>query len=334
MDRTTLQLERRLLHLSAGGNLLSAALGLAFAVLTSSRAILLDGLFDVTYFIAALFTLKVARLVHREDDDHFPYGYVFFEPLVNGLKGVLVLGVCLMAFADAFSALLTGGRQIVAGLAMIYGAAATVLCAAISVMLRRKNRVLKSPLIRVDAENWMVNATISACVIIAFGGILVLQRTRWAHLAPYMDPLVVVAVILFSISLPIRMAWQALMELLNRTPSPEIRSQVQRAVAQAASNWPVQELFVRVIQPGRARLVLAHVVLPKEHPVSSPQVLDQLRTETLGRLQMLYPTTILDMIFTADRVWGAPAGPTRAASPTVGSPQEPTVATAKQTSSP
>ena len=83
--------ERGLLMLSAGGNLLSSALGLVFAVLTSSRAILLDGLFDVTYFIAALFTLKVANLVHREDDDHFPYGYVFFEPLVNGIKGVLVL---------------------------------------------------------------------------------------------------------------------------------------------------------------------------------------------------------------------------------------------------
>jgi predicted Co/Zn/Cd cation transporter (cation efflux family) len=46
------------------------------AGLTSSRAILLDGLFDVTCFIAALFTLKVPRVIHREDDDRFPYGYV------------------------------------------------------------------------------------------------------------------------------------------------------------------------------------------------------------------------------------------------------------------
>jgi len=36
----------------------------------------LDGLFNVTRFIAALFKLKVVCLIHREDDDRFPYGYV------------------------------------------------------------------------------------------------------------------------------------------------------------------------------------------------------------------------------------------------------------------
>ncbi len=37
--------ERRFLLLSAGGNVASASLGLVFAVLTSSQAILLDGVF-------------------------------------------------------------------------------------------------------------------------------------------------------------------------------------------------------------------------------------------------------------------------------------------------
>lgn len=317
--------ERRLLMFSAGGNLLSATLGVVFAVLTSSRAILLDGLFDVTYFLAALFTLKVASLVHREDDDHFPYGYVFFEPLVNGLKGVLVLGVCLMALADAVSALLAGGREIAAGLAIVYGGIAAVLCSVISFALRRENRQINSPLIRVDAENWMVNATISACVIVAFSAILFLKHTPWAHLAPYVDPLIVVAVILFSVSVPIHMAWRALMELLNRTPSPEIRDQVRMTVKQVVSEWPVTELFVRVIQPGRARLVLAHVVLPTDESSPSLHACDALRVQTLKRLQALHPTTVLDMIFTADRFWGAPTGVTQSVPPTA-EPSDPSPA--------
>jgi len=314
--------ERWLLIFSAAGNVFSATLGLVFAALTSSRAILLDGLFDVTYFIVALFTLKVARLVQHDDDDHFPYGYVFFEPLVNGLKGVLVLGVCLMALVDAVSALLSGGREVAAGLAMTYGGIAAVLSTAISLMMRRKNEQLNSPLIRVDAKNWMTNAAISTCVIVAFGAILVLNRTAWSHLTPYVDPLVVLGVVLLSVSLPIRMSWQALMELLNRTPSPEIRDQVQRIVEQAVSEWPVQELFVRVIQPGRARLVLAHVVLPKDHRVVELRALDELRTRTLQQLQALHPTTVLDMIFTANRLWGAPTGPSQ---PSLAAPSEPAV---------
>ena len=55
-----------------------AALGLVFSMLIASQTILLDGLFDLTYFITGLFTLKVVSLVHRKDDDLFPYGYRCF----------------------------------------------------------------------------------------------------------------------------------------------------------------------------------------------------------------------------------------------------------------
>ena len=85
--------ERTYLIASAVANLLIAGVGLVVSALSSSQAILLDGVFNLTYFAAGLFTLKVARLVARGDDERFPYSYAFFEPLVNGLKGVLVLGI-------------------------------------------------------------------------------------------------------------------------------------------------------------------------------------------------------------------------------------------------
>lgn len=302
--------ERRLLVLSAVANLASAALGLTFAVLTRSQAILLDGLFDVTYFIAAVFTIKVAALVNREDDERFPLGFVFFEPLVNGLKGVLVLGVCLMAFADAMSALLSGGREIAAGFAMLYGAIAAVLCGAMAMLMRRRNRRIGSPLIRVDAENWTVNGMISACVVLAFGSIIVLSRTPWSWFTPFVDPLIVVTVIAFSISVPVRMAWQALMELLNRTPSQAINTQVREAIERALAGFPVRELFVRVVQPGRSRLVLAHVVFPPDLAIARGlSELDAVRERALRQLQDMHPTTVLDMVFTGHRLWGAPTGP-------------------------
>ena len=58
--------------MSAAGNLVMAAAGIAFATAKASQAILLDGLVDLTDFVAALFSLKVAQLIHREDDDRFP----------------------------------------------------------------------------------------------------------------------------------------------------------------------------------------------------------------------------------------------------------------------
>ena len=193
--------ENRFLKVSAAGNLAMASLGIGFFAVTDSQAILLDGLFDLTYFVAALFTFKVAQLVHREDDDRFPYGYAYFEPLVNGVKGLLVLGVSIMAFADAVGALLTGGRAIAAGFAVVYAVAATLGCAVFALIVRRGADRCESPLLLTDAKNWIVNAAISACVLVAFSSILLLENTEYVHLVPYVDPLVVVSVILISLSL-------------------------------------------------------------------------------------------------------------------------------------
>ena len=44
-----------------------------------------------------LFTLRVARLLARPDDERYPFGYLFFEPLINTVKGLLILGVSAFA---------------------------------------------------------------------------------------------------------------------------------------------------------------------------------------------------------------------------------------------
>lgn len=308
MSNPPARIERRYLLASASGNLLIGCVGLVFSVISSSQAILLDGLFNITYFAAGLFTLKVARLVQRGDDERFPYGYAFFEPLVNGVKGVLVLGISAMALVEAVRALLTGGRPIAAGSAISYALFATVACWLLAFVTHRGAGRTGSPLVRADGENWIVNAAISSAVLVAFLGIFLIRGTPLEYLAPYVDPSVVLVVVLISISVPVRMAWQALMELLNRTPPEEIVQEVSQTVKACVADLPVQKLFVRVIQPGRTRMVLAHVVLPGDFQVETLVALDRVRTITLDRLKAGHLATMLDMVFTADARWGAPEG--------------------------
>jgi predicted Co/Zn/Cd cation transporter (cation efflux family) len=133
-----------------------------------------------------------------------------------------------------------------------------------------------------------------------------IRDTSLDFLVPYVDPIVVLLVVLISISVPVRMAWQALMELLNRTPSPEIVDEVRKIITESTSGLPVEQLFVRVVQPGRTRMVLVHVVLPSDYAPGPLTSLDALRMGTLERLQAAHLATILDMVFTADPKWGAP----------------------------
>jgi predicted Co/Zn/Cd cation transporter (cation efflux family) len=54
-------------------------------------------------------------------------------------------------------------------------------------------------------------------------------------------------------------------------------------------------------------MVMAHVVLPTDFQVEGLPALDTLRAETLKELKSAHLATVLDMVFTADPVWGAPS---------------------------
>ncbi len=298
--------EKRALLFSAGGNVLIGIVGVIFALLSKSQAILLDGLFNLTYLVTGLFTLKVANLVRRGDNDHFPMGYGFFEPLINGIKGMLVLGVSVVAFISAAQALLSGGRSISTGLATGYGVFATIACLTMAIIIRKLIKKTNSPLVRIDGENWMVNAAISSAVLLAFIGIFLVQGTRYEFLAKYIDPALVIVVVIISISIPVRMAWQSLLELLNRAPSRDIVAQVKEVIVEKTGSLPVEEVFVRVIQPGRSRMVLAHVILPIEFQPNTLVQLDDIRDETLTGLKRLHLETVVDLVFTSNRYWGLP----------------------------
>ena len=304
--QTALKLEKRYLIISAIGNVVVACVAVTVAAASSSQAILLDGVFNLTYFATGLFTVKVASLVAGGDDERFPHGYAFFEPLVNGIKGMLVLGVSVMALTGAVQALLAGGRSIAAGMAIAYGVFATITCWTVALLMRRGAKATGSPLVGADAENWIVNAAISSCVLLAFAGIFVLRVFELDAFVPYVDPTVVLGVVLISVGVPVRMAWNALMALLNRAPTRDIVQQVTDVVDSSLAALPVQERFVRVIQPGRQRLVLVHVVLPNDYRPNGLSELDATRAQTYQALSETNVATIVDILFTTDRQWGAP----------------------------
>lgn len=292
--------ERQVLLISALGALTIGLTGIVFASLSSSQAILLDGLFNLSYFAAGLLTLKVAKLLLKGDDEKYHFGYSYYEPLINGLKGLLILGVSIMALIGAVDSLFKGGRVIEPGPAIIYGIIATIVCTTLAIMTRISSHSISSPLIDADAKSWMINAAVSSAVLLTFLCILIIQGTSLHFLVPYIDPILVIIIITISISVPIRMAYMALMELLNRAPSTEVIKEVQSAVEEKTRDLPIKNMSIRIIQPGRNRYVLVHLILPSDLKIEKVSMLDSVRHETLKELEKIYKPVMLDMIFTSD----------------------------------
>ena len=298
--------EKSGLWLSAVAAFVVGGVGIAFALITNSQAILLDGAFNVVYFLAALLTLWVARLAALPDTEEFPLGYTYFEPFMNGIKGLLILGVSLLAIYDSVSALLTGGRTIVVGPAIGYAVFATAACATTALLLRRVHRHSKSPLVGADAASWMVNAAISGTVLLVFGAIPIIEEVGWSTLVPYVDPFLVSVMVTISLFVPIRMAWRALLAMLNRAPAPDLRAPIKKSIDEALGDLPSREIYVRMVQPGRVLILAVHVVLPKDYKVESLAALDDVRNRVEAAVQEHHPLVVVDVLFTASKKWAAP----------------------------
>ena len=306
MDETRmLQAERKGLIYSAVGALVVGCNGVVFAFLTGAQAIMLDGLFNMTYFFTGLFTLKVVGLLLRGDDERFPMGYGFFEPLVNGIKGVLMLGITVMALVGAAEALFSGGRAIQLGLAVVYGVLATIGCWVVALLVEGKARESHSPLVRADALGWVVNAAISSAVLATLLIVFLIRNTALRSFVPYVDPVLVLVIGGIALGVPIRMAWQALMALLNRAPSAEVLQKTRDIVEHSLAEMPVQGLAVRVLQPGRTRMVVVHVLLGTGFR-GGLKTLDDVRGKTAAALRKAYPLSDVDLLFTRDERWHAP----------------------------
>jgi cation diffusion facilitator family transporter len=292
------------LLVSMAAALVLGIFGLVSAVLSNSQAILLDGLFNVAFFVTALFTLRVAALLRRPDDARFPFGYLYFEPLINTVKGLLILGVALFALIDALITLFSGGRQLDLGPALIYAAAATIICGLVMLTLKRTGG--GSPLVEADIGNWSVNAAISAGVFAALVLAALLQRLGMATAAAHVDPVLVGLVVLVSLGVPIRMAGRGLNALLNRAPDAEVVAAIEDRVRGALGDLPLRRLYVRVVRPGRTTYITAHVLLDPSQTRLDVGRADTLRAAIIDALAEAHAPVIVDVVFTAREAFAAP----------------------------
>ncbi len=295
--------ESTALQISAGANLFFGLLGIGFALLTESGAILLDGFFSFIGFGIGLLTLKVSGLVERPDDEWFHFGYAYFEPFLNAVRGLILLAVTGYALVSAIIALLHGGREIVPGWALVYAAIAVAGCFLLAWTQRRAARANESPLLDVDAKAWLMDGVLSLVVAGAFLGALLVQGTRWDPVVDYVDPALVVLLVLLVLPVPLRIVRDNLGELLRVAPDPAIQAEVKHRFAQAVEGQGFRDTRLRMISAGRYFYLLNHIRVGHTFRIQRVGELDELRTDIHAALEDLHPRLVIDTVFTEDERW-------------------------------
>jgi predicted Co/Zn/Cd cation transporter (cation efflux family) len=301
MSDTTV--ERSAFRLSSYGYSAMAVAGLVFAGLTGSGAILLDGAYSLVSFLMVLLAGRVARLVEQPDSDDFHFGYAYFEPLLNTIRGLLILLLVAFGVGSALIAVFSGGRPLNAGMALVYSIIIGTICISLSVVQRRNAKRTGSPLLEVDARNWFIDGMLTIAVGIAFLGAFVLSLTARADWVAYVDPAVVIVLGMVLIPTPLSIVLGNVGELLHVAPEESIQEEIRRRLDQATEGLALRDRDVRMVKVGRYFYVLVKLITRDDFGRSEIGRLDDIRGDIADALAGCHPRLVLDVVFTANDRW-------------------------------
>jgi cation diffusion facilitator family transporter len=293
-------LEKKALQISIFGYSLLGILAVVFALKSQSEAIMLDGFFNFVSFVMSLVTLHVSNLLRISYDRRFQYGFMPFEPFVNVVKGLIILVVCGFALVSSIDALIDGGRELSPGVAVIYSVIATTGCIVVFFIQKQYAKKVDSPLLALDIATWKLSGFISSAVAVGFGAAYLLSRTKYSWIVPYIDPVMVVILVLVMIRLPLSAMKEGIGDLLLGAPPGEMQAGIKEKVSSVLSGFPMERYSVRMVKVGRHIFVSVFILLSAERPISTVEDLDRIRQGIDGELKELHPEIIADTLFTGD----------------------------------
>lgn len=293
-------LEQRALLISSYGALALAVLGISFALISGSEAILLDGVFSGLGFFMALMTLYVSRLVRRPDDDKFQYGYAHFAPLLNVLKSLVMTVLCGFALISAVSTLISGGQPMAVGSAILYALIATMIGTGLFLYLQKVADRTSSVLVALDAKSAKLDMMLSAAVLVSFALGWLALGTAMERYLDYLDPMVVAGLCLVALPVPLKVLWDNGREVLLLAPPPELQQAVKEQIETALEGFPVDDYRIRMLKMGNVIALTLHLKPAEEFQINRVSELDRVRVAIENSLDALDYETGLDVIFVND----------------------------------
>ena len=307
---TAEKLEQRSIVITIVTSMSFGLIGIVISLASGSGAVFLDGLFSLIFAVVGVLTLYVSRLVQRPRDEHYPFGYATFEPMLNLFKGILIATALLYAVWTAVRALMSGGQEVAAIGGIIYAAIAVSGGVALVVVLRKLGERSGSPIVQLDAQNAVIDTMISGAVGVAFVATLIIQNSRLSAWAPYADPVIMLAIVAIAAPQPIRTIRNNWRQLMGRAPDREVQDRIAALVESVLARVPHSETHLRTTEVGRYLYIHLYVIVPEdaEEPIDV-RLHDRIRREVFDLLSGEFSHLALDIGFTMDVRWAMSSVP-------------------------
>jgi len=305
--------EQALLRQSLGLLIGLAGVSVVFGILTGSFAILFDGIYALIDACMGGLALLVSRLIlqdalrrnrDRPGKVRYQFGFWHLEPMVLALNATLLVLAILYALGSALILLFEGGNEPDFGWALVYAGSMAVVCLAMGLRQRRRNRDLGSAFIALDVKSWIMSGSISFALLVAFALGRAMTGTRFEPWQPMVDPAILALVCLAVLPMPFSDLRAAVRDIFLLAPD-DLDAQVTEVATRAVARHGFVEAHTYVARVGRSKLMDIHFVVPPGWPVGSIAELDAIRDRVGAEIGGEGPNRWLTICFTEDVEWAS-----------------------------
>lgn len=288
-----------------------AGIGIVFGLLSGSFAIVFDGVYALTDATMTIVALLVANLIASSTAvgpakgklvKHFTMGFWHLEPMVLGLNGIMLSGAAVYALINAIGSIMSGGRELNFDQAIIYAVVTLAVTIGMAIYGHRANRTIQSDFIALDAKAWVMSASLTAALFMAFVFGYLVQGTGLEWTSPYVDPVVLAVVCIIIIPIPLGTIKQALADILLVTPA-DLKRHVDQVAEETVKRHGFLSYRAYVARVGRGRQFELFFIVPPDWPAKRLQEWDLIRDEVGEALGDEGPDRWLTIAFTTDPEW-------------------------------
>ena len=206
--------------------LISAGIGIA----VDSVTLLLDASANLVILVVAFLMHATIEKMHKPPDAAFNFGYGKYEPFTVVIQGALIIMTCFIGMKFAIQDIIHPEPVKNYYLPVIGTLICSIIGIFILVYMRKTAKKTNSTMLKTAGLHWLTDTVMSFGIFGGFCAALLLNRSGYAKITPYVDPVLAIILALFLIRSPIKVMAHNSLELLDAAPTGHISDKVKKTV--------------------------------------------------------------------------------------------------------
>ena len=203
---------------------------------------------------SALFALAMVTIAQRPADEDHPFGHTKAEYFSSGFEGLLIAGAAVAIVWAAVHRFANPQPLQALGLGLTLAVVSSAINAALARRMMAESRIQNSIVLEADARHLYTDVWTSAGVVLGLG---LVHLTGWL----WLDPALAVLVALNILREGARLAWRSVEGLMDTAVEPEVRADIDAALAPFQSE-PVRFDHIVTRRAAQRRFVDLHLHVP------------------------------------------------------------------------